>query len=158
MISDDVIFTRVSTLEDAQIMRKIRNECRDYMTKSSEYINEDQQETWFESLDKQKIRMFLMHLCYHGVTFNTIGFGYCKNVDDETYLTGGILEEYRGKGYGKILFNHLVENAKEFNNRITLDVFNNNVRAKKLYHNIGFVPFVQDETITRMEYRNDSTF
>lgn len=156
MISDDVIFTEVLTLSDAQIMREIRNNCRDYMTKSSAYISEKQQEFWFKSLDKSRMRMFLMHLSYHGVAFNTIGFGYCKNDKDETYLTGGLLEQYRGKGYGRILFNHLLNAAKEFNTKITLDVLNTNTKAEKLYRSIGFVPFAQDEMITKMEYKNDS--
>lgn len=154
--SDEVIFTRVQTLADAQIMREIRNNCREYMTKSTVYITDKQQEFWFENIDKLKIKMFLMHLSYHGVAFNTIGFGYCRTDDDETYLTGGILEQYRGKGYGRILFKHLLDAAKEFNTRITLDVLNTNTRAEKLYRSIGFVPFAKSEMITRMEYKNDS--
>jgi ribosomal protein S18 acetylase RimI-like enzyme len=152
----DIVFTEIKSMEDAQLMRKIRNDCREYMTKDTSHITEQQQEMWFNNLNKDTIKMFLMHLRYHGVAYDTIGFGYCRCIDDETYLTGGIRKEYRSKGYGKNLFLHLLENAKSFNTRITLEVLNDNTRAERLYRSIGFVDYDKNDKVTKMEYTNDS--
>lgn len=154
---EHLLFTKIESLSDAQVMRQIRNDCREYMTKSTVYISEENQKNWFNNLDQDKIKMFLMWNVHHGVIFEIMGFGYCRNVDDETYLTGGILENYRNKGYGKKLFSHLLEEAKSFNTKITLEVLNSNARAEKVYRSIGFVPVYKDDRIMKMEYKNDST-
>lgn len=153
MTSDStIVFTEVLKLSDAQILREIRNECKDFMTKSAEYITEEQQTKWFNSLDRDSIKIYLMFESYHGAAFKILGFGYCKRDGDETYLTGGLKEDCRGKGYGKALFLHLLNSAKSFNTKITLEVLNTNVRAERLYRSIGFVPYDKDERITKMEY------
>ena len=54
-----VIFTPIVDIKQAQIMREIRNECRDYMTRDTSFISEEQQEKWFAGLDKQNMKMFL---------------------------------------------------------------------------------------------------
>jgi ribosomal protein S18 acetylase RimI-like enzyme len=86
---------------------------------------------------------------------DTIGFGYCRHDGNETYVTGGLREKYRGKGYGRKLFLHLLKAAKDFNTRITLEVLNTNERAKGLYESIGFHTFEVTARLTKMEYRND---
>ena len=158
-ISDDetITFTEVKQLSDAQVVRQIRNDCREYMTKNTDYISEENQENWFNSLDHDKIKIFLMWIVHHGVVFEVVGFGYCRNVDYETYLTGGILESHRNRGYGKKLFSHLLEEAKSFKTKITLEVLNSNARAEKVYRSIGFIPVYKDDRVMKMEYRNDST-
>lgn len=161
MISNDknktiVMFHEVEDINEAQIMRLIRNECRDYMTKSSEHISMEDQIVWFNQLDKNNIKMYIMYESFFGVVFSPIGFGYCKHVDDETYLTGGLMDFARGKGYGRMLFQHLLNKAKSFNTKITLEVLNSNAVAQNLYISLGFVPYYQDERIMKMEYKNDS--
>lgn len=153
-VPSEIIFTPVKNLVGAEHLRLVRNECREYMTKDTSYITPEQQEKWFNQLDKDNIKLFLMHMSYHGVAFETIGYGYCRHVGDETYLTGGLISRFRDKGYGKTLFLHLLENAKSFNTRITLDVLNTNTRAKRLYENIGFRVIESDERITKLEYVN----
>jgi ribosomal protein S18 acetylase RimI-like enzyme len=153
MTSDgSVVFTPITNIVDAEVMRLVRNECREYMTKDTSYIQIEQQEKWFRNLDRDNIKMFLMHICYHGAAIETIGYGYCRHDGDETHLTGGIIPSFRGKGYGKTLFLHLIENGKSFNSRITLEVLNTNTRAKRLYDSIGFREIESDERITKMEY------
>jgi ribosomal protein S18 acetylase RimI-like enzyme len=153
--SDDeqIYFLEMTTISHAQIIRKIRNECKDYMTRSSEYITEEQQEKWFNNLDADTTKVYLMYFSFHGVVFETLGFGYCKNDDNETYLTGGLKEAYRGKGYGRMLFSHLLEQAKTFNMPVTLEVLNTNTKAENLYKSLGFVEISRNDKVTKMEYR-----
>lgn len=156
--SETPFFTPVKTLDQAQTVRRIRNACRLYMTRDISYISEDQQEAWFSQLNDD-IKLFLMNVTvYPGVAYYTVGFGYVVRSGDEAYLTGGLMEQYRGLGYGKKLFLHLLETAKSFNTkRITLEVLNTNVVAERLYKSIGFLPYYKDERITKMEYISNDT-
>lgn len=156
MTSNEVIiFTPIVDIDQAQIMRKIRNECKDYMTRDTSFITEEQQEKWFSGLDKENIKMFLMSVVYHGSIVDTVGFGYCVHKDNETYLTGGLKTLSRGRGYGKKLFLYLIEAAKTYGTPITLEVLNTNTRAKHLYSNIGFREIESNDRMIKMEYRND---
>lgn len=146
----------IEDINEAQIMRLIRNECREFMTKSTEIISREDQQKWFSELDRDNIKMYIMYESLLGIVFSPVGFGYCRHVDDETYLTGGLMDFARGKGYGKILFKHLLEKAKTFNTRITLEVLQTNIVAQKLYTSIGFVAYGMDDRILRMEYKDDS--
>lgn len=147
------IFTEVVKLSDAQILREIRNECKDFMTRSTEYITEEQQANWFNGLDRNNIKLYLMYNSYHGAVFDVLGFGYCKRDGDETYLTGGLKADCRGAGYGRVLFTHLLNQAKTFGTRITLEVLNTNTRAENLYKSLGFVEISKNDKVTKMEYR-----
>lgn len=149
-MTSDVSFVPITNIEDAQIMRVIRNECKDYMTRDTSFITEEQQERWFEQLDKENMKMFLMH-----EKDDVIGFGYCRCDNNETYLTGGLRKECREKGYGRLLFLHLLETAKSCGTRITLEVLNTNVRARRLYDKIGFHVVETTDRITKMEYVDD---
>lgn len=151
-----VVFSDIKSLSDAQVLRRIRNECKDFMTRSTEYITEEKQAEWFNKLDRNNIKLYLMWIAHHGVAFEVIGFGYCKKDENETYLTGGLKEELRGKGYGKLLFSHLLTQAKSFNAPITLEVLKTNERAKRLYESLGFSELSSDDRVIKMEYRNDS--
>lgn len=151
-----IMFHEVEDINEAQIMRNIRNECRDYMTKNTDYISEADQHAWFNQLDRDNIKMYIVYESFHGVVFSPVGFGYCRHVDDETYLTGGLLREVRGRGYGRILFQHILNKAKDFNTKITLEVLNTNIVAQNLYKSLGFDTYYQDDRIMKMEYKNDS--
>jgi ribosomal protein S18 acetylase RimI-like enzyme len=156
MTSDAIImFKPIVDIEQAQIMREIRNECRNYMTRDTSFITEEQQEKWFNSLDKQNMKMFLMSILYHGSVVDIIGFGYCVHKDNETYLTGGLDQTNRGRGYGKKLFLHLIEAAKTYGTPITLEVLNTNMIAKRLYSSIGFREIESNDRMIKMEYKND---
>ena len=146
------IFIPVNNIELAQRMRCIRNECREFMTRDTSYISEDHQRLWFSKLDLTSMKPFLIIPEYC-----IAGFGYCWNTGKETYVTGGLLPNFRGKGYGKPLFEYLVYKAQSFNNPITLEVLNTNERAINLYKKIGFVVFDRDNRITKMEYINDKS-
>lgn len=149
----EIRFIEVLNVSEAQLLRDIRNECKDYMTRNTEYITEDQQVDWFNSLDRDSMKIYLMYMYNEEVMVDVVGFGYCKRDINETYLTGGIKENHRGKGYGRLLFSHLLEQAKSFSTPITLEVLNTNTKAKNLYESLGFVEIKKDDRIMNMEYR-----
>lgn len=154
MTFDHIFFMQVDSLKEAQVMREIRNECRDFMTRSTKLITEEEQEVWYNHLDHGSWKLYVMYASFHGVALAPIGYGYCHSIGSETLLTGGITEGYRGIGLGEKLFRFLIETARNhFDNKVTLEVLNSNSKAFSLYKKLGFIPVSDDGRVTKMEYK-----
>ena len=69
-----------------------------------------------------------------------IGYIGSNNICNEVYITNvAVNENYRGKGYGKILVNHLIQQSRLENAFfITLEVRKSNENAIALYEKCGF--------------------
>jgi ribosomal protein S18 acetylase RimI-like enzyme len=65
-----------------------------------------------------------------------IGFGVVRLIDGKYWLTGGLLEKERAKGYGQILFQKLVEVTPS--NEVWLDVLTTNKVGQHVYQKLGF--------------------
>ena len=48
-----LVLKNIETLEEAQVLRNIRNECKDFMTRDTSYISVEQQTRWFNSLKRE---------------------------------------------------------------------------------------------------------
>lgn len=76
------------------------------------------------------------------IKLNNIAIGYGQiifNRDMYTVVNLGILKEFRGYGFGKILLNELINAAKKMQiNELFIRVEENNYSALKLYNWIGF--------------------
>lgn len=71
---------------------------------------------------------------------NLLGYIGANNICNEVYITNvAVNGKYRGKGYGKVLVNHLIKQS-ELENAffITLEVRKSNENAIKLYEKCGF--------------------
>ena len=71
---------------------------------------------------------------------NLLGYIGANNICNEVYITNvAVNSECRGKGYGKILVNHLIKQSEaERAFFITLEVRKSNENAIKLYEKCGF--------------------
>ena len=69
-----------------------------------------------------------------------IGYYSFQKIFDEGYINNlAIKKEYQGKGYGKMLFEDLLERAQKFEVKtLTLEVEDDNTRAINLYKKYGF--------------------
>ena len=69
-----------------------------------------------------------------------LGYIGANNIYAEVYITNvAVNENYRGKGYGKMLVNHLLEQSELENaNFVTLEVRESNENAIGLYESCGF--------------------
>lgn len=69
-----------------------------------------------------------------------LGYIGANNICNEVYITNvAVNEKYRGKGYGKMLVNHLVKQAEAENALfVTLEVRKSNESAIALYEKCGF--------------------
>ena len=133
---------------DIERLRIIRNSCREYMTRNSKEINVEQQRQWFASLDKSKMIPYIFTMNNH-----EIGYGIISYDQDRCLLTGGLLPEYRNKGYGKNLFLELINLGVKSNCRIELEVLKTNTRALKTYQKLGFEIYSNNDKVYLMEYK-----
>jgi len=58
--------------------------------------------------------------------------------DEATVMTFAVSKEYRGKGYGKLLLNESLKKLKGRVRKVLLDVRKSNLKAIRLYKNLGF--------------------
>ena len=149
-----IVFKRVTTPAEAEILRTIRNKCREYMTRSTDYITPEQQQEWFKTAFR-KYDLYIAYAIEHGVCIVDAGFGVVHKNEDEFLLTGGLVPEYRDKGLGKIIFKFLVDQCHK-SLPIRLEVLKTNTRAYKTYEGLNFKVTGENEKLIFMEYQYDS--
>lgn len=122
---------------DALEVRKIRNECRHFMTNDTSEINLLQQLIWYFKVYKKENNNGNLKCYIFKNNSNNLGFGLIRKSSGKYWITGGLRFSERGKGFGKILFKDLIKkiSAKE----IWLEVLDSNIAAKKIYNNLGFI-------------------
>jgi len=149
-----IVFKRVTTSAEAEILRTIRNKCREYMTRSTDYITPEQQEEWFKTAFR-KYDLYIAYAIEHGVCIVDAGFGVVHKNEDEFLLTGGLVPEYRDKGLGKVIFKFLVDQCHK-SLPIRLEVLKTNTRAFKTYEGLNFRVTGENDKLFFMEYQYDS--
>jgi GNAT superfamily N-acetyltransferase len=122
----------VTSFGDAQIMRNIRNECRSYMTNDTSYISFLRQTKWWRKV-KNDPNWWLYLLWYNG---SPIGYGIIRK-KDMYWVSGGIISQSRGHGFGRHLFNFLTQVATNGHSAY-LEVLKTNERAFNLYQSLGY--------------------
>jgi ribosomal protein S18 acetylase RimI-like enzyme len=156
MCECNLVLLKVQDEREIEQLRLIRNACKNFMTRNTSEISKEQQLEWYKNIDKNFNKLYLLYDVIHGVALTTIGYGYIRVEDGAVLLTGGLIESERGKGYGSILFNHLVKNSKVFNLPIKLELLKTNMVAFSIYNKIGFRVIGDDGKIIKMEYHYDS--
>jgi ribosomal protein S18 acetylase RimI-like enzyme len=151
-----LVLKPVETKEDVENLRLMRNVCKNFMTRNTSEISYEQQQQWYQNIDKNNHKLFLLHQISCGVVASIIGYGYIRVENDVVLLTGGLIEQERGKGYGTTLFEYLVKNSEPFNLPIKLEVLKTNMKAFAVYNKIGFRVIGDNGKIIEMEYHYDS--
>ena len=149
-MENSVVFKKVETIDEAEKLRIIRNECKDFMTRDCSFISKEQQQRWFTNLPTN-IEIFLLYEIVNGVIVTPIGYGLIKQEEDKYLISGGLLEVGRSKGYGTTLFGYLLQNIKP-DLPIMLEVLKTNIRAFAIYNKLGFVVTADDGNIITMHY------
>jgi len=149
-----IVFKRVTTPAEAEILRTIRNKCREFMTRSTDYITPEQQEEWFKTAFR-KYDLYIAYAIEHGVCIVDAGFGVVHKNEDEFLLTGGLVPDYRDKGMGKLVFKFLVDQCHK-SLPIRLEVLKTNTRAYKTYEGLNFKVTDENDNLYFMEYQYDS--
>lgn len=148
-----LVLRKIETLDDAMLLRNIRNQCREFMTRDISYISEEQQKRWFMNL-KPDFKIYILYSVEMGLITSPIGYGLIREEGEYSLISGGLIESERGKGYGSTLFNYLIKNVE--NKKIKLEVLKSNTRAFVIYNNLGFRVINDDGEMITMEYNYDS--
>lgn len=149
-----MVFKRVTTANEAEILRVIRNQCRTFMTRNTDEISAEQQQEWFKTAFK-KYELYVAYVIEHGVCIVYAGYGLIHLNEGEYLLSGGLLPEYRDKGLGSQLFKFLVDNCNK-QLPVRLEVLKTNIRALKTYEKLNFVTTGENDKVYFMEYKYDS--
>ena len=150
-----ILFKKVETGTDAEILRQHRNTCKDFMTRSTEYITAEQQQEWF-STAKTKYELYLAYDLQYVAIICDVGYGLIHKHVDQSLVTGGLLPMYRGQGIGQELFQFLI-NACPKTKPIRLVLLKTNSRAFIVYIKLGFKIIGEDDKLQYMEYEYDSS-
>lgn len=149
-----LVFKRVTTPAEAEMLRVNRNECREFMTRHTGYITAEEQQEWFKDAFR-KYELYLVYDLEHGSIVVDAGFGVIHKNESEFLLTGGLRPEYRNKGLGRNLFKFLIDQCHK-GLPIRLEVLKTNTRAYKTYESLDFKQIGENENVYFMEYKYDS--
>jgi ribosomal protein S18 acetylase RimI-like enzyme len=135
------VLLHVASPEQAEVMRVIRNTCREFMTNDRSEISVERQLEWFQSI---KDDPFTVPFLFRPDGFEApIGYGLLRSVEHKLearwWLSGGLLPEWRGKGYGKVLFGELARLVHQLKQPAWLTVWEDNKPAVRTYESLGFV-------------------
>jgi GNAT superfamily N-acetyltransferase len=134
----------VTRLDQAEEMRVIRNACREWMTNDRLEISREQQVQWFLTIQRQheegdeSVLPFLYQPRPDHLFPRPFGYGLLRKQDGKWWLSGGLLPEWRGKGYGKGLFGELADYVHALRETAWLTVWEHNERGLATYKSLGF--------------------
>jgi RimJ/RimL family protein N-acetyltransferase len=125
---------------DLEILKDLKNESW-FGTHNIKFVNSIDQEVWFNSLDSNKN---LILIAINSVTDEKIGLYKVQNIDwvNRKYDSGyDVFENYRGRGYSKLILEAGVDFGFEIlnMNRIDTEVLENNLASMKSILWVGFV-------------------
>jgi len=106
-------FKPVSTLSDILAVRRIRNECRSFLTNYTGYISIPRQIYWYFTYYHKAARTGIYRIFIarnnKGIP---IGYGALHRSDQELLITECVAEKYRGQGNGRAILKKLIDIAK----------------------------------------------
>ena len=136
-----LVAKRPNCFNDLESMRLIRNSCREFMTHNTSFITQEQQFQWWEYVKDQWTYLYL------DLDDTPIGYGLVKKEENKMWVSGGLLPEYRGKGFGRELFEHLTWACE---GDAWLEVKEDNLLARKTYVDLGYIELVTKDGIVTM--------
>lgn len=160
----------VTTFEQAELMRQIRNTCREFMTNNNGEISPAQQRAWFQSIkdNQDELRIFPFLYEPRRGRGEPLGYGIIRyqgptgpnlKTEPKWILSGGLLPAWRGKGLGVDLFWELADYVHQaFKATAWLTVWQSNERAWRSYLKAGFVcepPIICPDGRVMLEMRKD---
>lgn len=151
-----ISLNKLSNLEQAQQMRECRNAVRQYMTHNQAEILEADQVQWFQETYLPAAEAGeLIGYVVKDYEEEPIGYGLISKRDGRWWVSGGLITEARGKGYGQQLFEQMTETIHSDlrSEEAWLDVLNENFRARELYKKIGYMAVSSDERLTVMVHK-----
>ena len=140
-----VTFERVTTWPQAQALRRLRNECRQFMTRDTAEITSEQQGRFYEdAILSGKVTAVLARRDGLPAAYGLLWPG-----PGELWLSCGVAEGTRGKGLGLAVVRYVTGLAG--GKPVRLEVWQDNDAARRVYEKAGF-------TVTGSGVRGGRTF
>lgn len=128
----------ITNLFEAFKVRSIRNECSPYMTNDSSQIGIFRQFIWyFKTYNNDNKKGNFYCYLFNNRDMDPLGYATIIKRGGRFWITGGLKQNQRGKGLGKLLFKNLISTTPT--KEVWLEVLQNNKAALNLYRNLGFI-------------------
>lgn len=126
----------INNFIDVLEVRKIRNECRLFMTNYTNEISISNQLKWYFNVYKNENKKGNIETFIFKFNNKNAGFGLIQKKSNNYWITGGLSESQRGRGLGEKLFLELLNRIPS--NEVWLEVIDTNIAAKRIYAKLGF--------------------
>lgn len=125
----------VGTLEQAQELRHLRNECRGWMTRDTGLVSGPAQREFFSAqIAPGAVRAWLAYAGHAPVAY-----GLLRASEGCWWLSVGVTATCRGHGVGTALVRLVTTAGLDSGERVKLEVWADNERAIRVYEKAGFV-------------------
>jgi L-amino acid N-acyltransferase YncA len=137
--------TLVTGLVQALEVRKIRNECRKFMTRFQGEIGVFQQIRWYFSWYRQQLRQSSYRLyLFRNAAGEAIAYGALQQRKGaegrpELWVTEGVKTAWRGRGVGASLLESLCVIAGQEGQDLVAEIWATNLASLRLHEKAGFV-------------------
>jgi len=137
---DIVTFRRAKSINDFNILRKIRNTGFEYLTNHSKYLSLIDQYKFY--LKKNEYSIFILTIK------KDIGYLLLKENDKKYFITIVLTPNYRGKGIAKLVIDYF----KNYYKTITAVINKNNKNSLNLFIKCGFQLVLENNENLIYEY------
>jgi len=132
-------FKLVNSLPEVLLVRRIRNECRTFLTNYTKHIGILRQIYWFFTyyFRAQRSGLYRIFLARNqkGVP---LGYGALQLKDGELLVTECVAEKFRGQGFGKAILGKLIDIAKKERRPLIAEIWASNKPSIGLHQKCGF--------------------
>ncbi|EKE12687.1 MAG: hypothetical protein ACD_13C00145G0036 [uncultured bacterium] len=132
-------FNRLNSLSDALIVRRIRNECRTYLTNYTGYINIPKQIYWYFTYYQRATRAdkYRIFIARDGKN-QPVGYGALHRLDKELLVTECVAGVFRRQGYGRTILKKLINIARHEKLPLIAEIRTTNKISIALHKKCGF--------------------
>lgn len=132
-------FNPLNSINDALVVRDIRNQCRTYLTNYTGYIGILRQIYWYFTYYRRAAREGTYRVFLTRNSKNQpVGFGALLRHDQELLVTECVKEKYRGKGYGQAILKKLINIGKREKLVLVAEIRNTNKASIALHEKNKF--------------------
>src|SRR5437868_6972796 len=142
------LFARtVETAEDVEQLRRMRNHCREWMTRDRSLISAERPAEWWQERDPT------LRACVYCTQREDVGFGLLRQESGRWWATLGVLQDWRGRGLGTEIYRHLFRLVRE---EVWIEVRTDNKPSLAAALRAGFIPVetFSDKTVLRADSRD----
>ena len=130
---------RLNSLSDALTVRRIRNECRTYLTNYTGYISIPRQIYWYFTYYRQAAHAGIYRVFIaRDSKAQAIGYGALHHLGGELLVTECVAEKYRGQGLGFLILKKLINIAKREGLPLIAEIQATNKISIALHKKCGF--------------------